>query len=251
MPPSSRMACGIAVSAVSRPSSDARSALTAGTHRRVGVLLLRRSASRFVSRATGVAAASPGAGTGSRRRRSIRARRTPCCSAVAARPTIAHSLRPSPRHDQHSPPGAHGAYVDATRFRLQTQSPRCGEPRRHRRARRWPSCSRRWAFVLLIVCTNVASPQLARGSACEMAVRSSPRRFRASGLSGSSSRASLFALVGGVLGLLIALAAVPLGRSRRLKAGRDAHRRARCCCSLALCGLTAVACRSPRCMPAR
>jgi len=139
----------------------------------------------------------------------------------------------------------YGSYVDATRFRLQAQS----------LAESLVGTSRpplalllaAVAFVLLIVCTNVASLQLARGSARvrEMAVRKALGASRVRLVRQLLVESLALSLVGGALGLLLALAAVPL--AQQITAGtlpRLEETRVDgtvLLFSLALCGLTAVA----------
>jgi putative ABC transport system permease protein len=138
-----------------------------------------------------------------------------------------------------------GSYVDATRFQLRSQSladSLIGTSRQ-------PLAILLAAvgFVLLIVCTNVASLQLARGSARvrEMAVRKALGASRARLVRQLLIESVALSLAGGVLGVLLALATVPLaqqvtaGTLPRLEETRIDG--TVLLFSLALCGLTGVA----------
>jgi putative ABC transport system permease protein len=135
--------------------------------------------------------------------------------------------------------------VDATRFRLQAQP--LAESLVGTARQPLALLLAAVAFVLLIVCTNVASLQLARGSARvrEMAVRKALGASRVRLVRQLLVESLALSLVGGVLGLLVALAAVPLaqqvtaGTLPRLEETRIDG--TVLLFSLALCALTAVA----------
>lgn len=104
----------------------------------------------------------------------------------------------------------YGSYVDATRFQLQAQA--LEESLVGTARQPLGILLAAVGFVLLIGCTNVASLQLARGSTRvgEMAVRKALGASRARLVGQLLVESLALSLAGGVLGVLLAMAAVPV-----------------------------------------
>ena len=141
MPPSSRMACGTAVSAASRPSSDAPSAWTAKTSLS-SVSCPRRSASRFSFPSPRCGCRGSRSRTRSRRRKSIRARRISRSSRGCSR--AGRSRRPRPSSTRSTRATGSNTAATWTRRASGSRPSRSRRASSARRASRWPSCWRRW-----------------------------------------------------------------------------------------------------------